>query len=66
MRLLSAEGQIPLQSMRKGTLDSRDWTTVASTRGRINDAPLYIDDSPNMTLVEIRAKCRRLKQRARV
>ncbi|WOF23263.1 replicative DNA helicase [Microbacterium betulae] len=64
MRLLSAEGAIPLQSMRKGNLDSRDWTTVASTRGRINDAPLYIDDSPNMTLVEIRAKCRRLKQRA--
>ncbi|GAA1997519.1 replicative DNA helicase [Microbacterium ulmi] len=64
MRLLSAEGAIPLQSMRKGTLDNRDWTTIASTRGRINDAPLYIDDSPNMTLVEIRAKCRRLKQRA--
>ncbi|MFD5225932.1 replicative DNA helicase [Microbacterium sp. NPDC058342] len=64
MRLLSAEGAIPLQNMRKGTLDPRDWTTVAATRGRINDAPLYIDDSPNMTLVEIRAKCRRLKQRA--
>ncbi|MFT4235786.1 MAG: replicative DNA helicase [Microbacterium sp.] len=63
MRLLSAEGQVPLQSMRKGTLDSRDWTSVASTRARINDAPLYIDDSPNMTLVEIRAKCRKLKQR---
>ena len=63
MRLMSAEGAIPLQSMRKGTLDSRDWTTIAATRGRINDAPLYIDDSPNMTLVEIRAKCRRLKQR---
>src|SRR5690606_6776901 len=53
MRLLSAEGAIPLQNMRKGTLDPRDWTTVAATRGRINDAPLYIDDSPNMTLVEI-------------
>jgi len=63
MRLLSAEGAVPLQNLRKGTLDQRDWTTVASTRGRINDAPLYIDDSPNMTLVEIRAKCRRLKQR---
>lgn len=63
MRLMSAEGSVPLQSMRKGTLDSRDWTTIAATRGRINDAPLYIDDSPNMTLVEIRAKCRRLKQR---
>ncbi|NYE18496.1 replicative DNA helicase [Microbacterium immunditiarum] len=63
MRLMSAEGAVPLQAMRKGTLDSRDWTTIAATRGRINDAPLYIDDSPNMTLVEIRAKCRRLKQR---
>ncbi|MDR5699325.1 replicative DNA helicase [Agromyces aerolatus] len=63
MRLLSAEASVPLQNMRKGTVDGRDWTTIASTRGRINDAPLYLDDSPNMTLVEIRAKCRRLKQR---
>ncbi|PSL37237.1 primary replicative DNA helicase [Labedella gwakjiensis] len=63
MRLMSAEASVPLQSMRKGTLDQRDWTTIASVRGRINDAPLYIDDSPNMTLVEIRAKCRRLKQK---
>ncbi|MFP3467176.1 replicative DNA helicase [Leifsonia sp. SIMBA_070] len=63
MRLLSAEATVPLQNMRKGTVDNRDWTTIAATRGRINDAPLYIDDSPNMTLVEIRAKCRRLKQR---
>ncbi len=63
MRLMSAEAAVPLQAMRKGTLDQRDWTTIAATRGRINDAPLYIDDSPNMTLVEIRAKCRRLKQR---
>ncbi|MCU1529248.1 MAG: replicative helicase [Frondihabitans sp.] len=62
MRLLSAESSVPLQNMRKGTVDSRDWTTIAQTRGRINDAPFYIDDSPNMTLVEIRAKCRRLKQ----
>jgi replicative DNA helicase len=63
MRLLSAEASVPLQHMRKGTVHSQDWTTIAQVRGRINDAPLYIDDSPNMTLVEIRAKCRRLKQR---
>ncbi len=63
MRLLSAEAAVPLQSMRKGTLHTEDWTKIASTRGQINDAPLYIDDSPNMTLVEIRAKCRRLKQK---
>jgi replicative DNA helicase len=63
MRLLSAEASVPLQHMRKGSVQSQDWTTIAQTRGRINDAPLYIDDSPNMTLVEIRAKCRRLKQK---
>jgi replicative DNA helicase len=62
MRLLSAESGIELQKLRKGTLDSQDWTTIAATHGRINDAPLYLDDSPNLTLVEIRAKCRRLKQ----
>lgn len=63
MRLLSAESSVPLQDMRKGMVNQADWKTIAATRGRINDAPLYIDDSPNMTLVEIRAKCRRLKQR---
>lgn len=46
MRLLSAEGGIPLQNMRKGTLDPRDWTTVAATRGRINDAPSTSTTAP--------------------
>ena len=62
MRMLSAESSIYLQSMRKGTMSEADWSRLAAVRGRINDAPLYIDDSPNMTLVEIRAKCRRLAQ----
>ncbi len=62
MRLMSAESSIYLQSMRKGTVTDADWTRLAAVRGRINDAPLYIDDSPNMSLVEIRAKCRRLAQ----
>jgi len=63
MRLLAAESSVPLSNMRKGTVANNDWTAIAATRGRIAEAPLYIDDSPNMTLVEIRAKCRRLKQR---
>ncbi len=62
MRLLSAESATSLQSMRKGMLAEKDWSKIAATRGKINDAPLFIDDSPNMTLVEIRAKCRRLAQ----
>ena len=64
MRLLAAEANVAMHHMRKGTLHQHDMTSIAATQGRINEAPLYIDDSPNMTLVEIRAKCRRLKQRA--
>lgn len=60
MRILSAETSIPLQNMRKGTVENSDWTKMAAVRGQLNEAPLYIDDSPNLTLVEIRAKCRRL------
>ncbi|WP_256842739.1 replicative DNA helicase [Ornithinimicrobium cryptoxanthini] len=63
MRLLSAESEIPLQHMRKGTMRDQDWSRIAETQGRIHGAPLFIDDSPNMSLMEIRAKCRRLKQR---
>jgi replicative DNA helicase len=63
MRLLSAEARIPLQNMRKGTMREEDWTRLARTMGEVSDAPLFIDDSPNMSLMEIRAKCRRLKQR---
>jgi replicative DNA helicase len=63
MRLLSAESSIMLQSMRKGTIGDNEWARLAQVRGQINDAPLFIDDSPNLTLVEIRAKCRRLAQR---
>jgi len=62
MRMLSAQSSIYLQSMRKGNLTEGDWAKLAAVRGEINDAPLYIDDSPNMSLVEIRAKCRRLAQ----
>ena len=63
MRLLSAEARIPLQNMRKGTMREEDWTRLARTMGTVSEAPLFIDDSPNMSLMEIRAKCRRLKQK---
>ncbi|MCG2800578.1 MAG: replicative DNA helicase [Cellulomonas sp.] len=63
MRLLSAEAKVHLQKMRTGQMNEDDWRKVASTMGRISEAPLFIDDSPNMSLMEIRAKCRRLKQR---
>ena len=63
MRILSAEGKISMGRLKKGDLDTEGWTDLATLQGRIDSAPLFIDDSPNMTLMEIRAKCRRLKQR---
>jgi replicative DNA helicase len=63
MRLLSAEAQVGLNHMRAGTLSDADWGRLANKMGQVNDAPLFIDDSPNMTMMEIRAKARRLKQR---
>ena len=63
MRILSAEGKISMGRLKKGDLDTEGWMNLATLQGRIDSAPLFIDDSPNMTLMEIRAKCRRLKQR---
>ncbi len=62
MRLMSAEATIQLQDLRKGTVKDEQWTKIAKVMGPLNEAPLFIDDSPNMSLMEIRAKCRRLKQ----
>ena len=63
MRLLSAEARVPLHAMRTGQLGEDDWTRLARRMSEVVDAPLFIDDSPNLSLMEIRAKCRRLKQR---
>ncbi|WP_199565610.1 replicative DNA helicase [Spongiactinospora rosea] len=63
MRLLSAEARVGLQNMRSGSMNDEDWAKLAKRMGEVAEAPLFIDDSPNMSMMEIRAKCRRLKQR---
>jgi len=63
MRLLSAEAKVPLNHIRNGQLSEDDWTKLARKMGEVSSAPVFIDDSPNMTMMEIRAKARRLKQR---
>src|SRR3954468_15683218 len=63
MRLLSAEARILLTHLRTGQMTDDDWNRLARKMGEIADAPLFIDDSPNMSMMEIRAKARRLKQR---
>ncbi|MEU3272230.1 replicative DNA helicase [Saccharomonospora sp. NPDC006951] len=63
MRMLSAEARIRLADMRGGKMSDDDWTRLARRMSEISEAPLFVDDSPNLTMMEIRAKARRLKQR---
>ncbi|WP_414943534.1 replicative DNA helicase [Amycolatopsis sp. cmx-11-32] len=63
MRMLSAEARIRLADMRGGKMSDDDWTRLARRMSEVSEAPLFVDDSPNMTMMEIRAKARRLKQR---
>jgi len=62
MRLLSAEARVSLQAMRTGQMNEDDWAKLARRMSEVAHAPMFIDDSPNMSMMEIRAKCRRLKQ----
>jgi replicative DNA helicase len=63
MRLLSAEARVHLQNIRTGRMTDDEWARMARRMGEIASSPLFIDDSPNLTMMEIRAKARRLKQR---
>lgn len=62
MRLLSAEAKVELNRMRGGKMNDEDWARLTRRMGEIADAPMHIDDSPNLTIAEIRSKARRLKQ----
>jgi replicative DNA helicase len=63
MRLLSAEAKVPLNHIRNGNMNDDDWAKLARKMGEVSSAPMFIDDSPNMTMMEIRAKARRLRQK---
>ncbi|HVW40902.1 MAG TPA: replicative DNA helicase [Amycolatopsis sp.] len=63
MRLLSAEAKVPLNHIRNGNMSDDDWNKLARHMPAVSAAPMFIDDSPNMTMMEIRSKARRLKQR---
>lgn len=62
MRMLSAESGVFLSKMQSGSMTEHDWRKVSGTVSKLAEAPLYVDDSANMTITEIRSKCRQLKQ----
>jgi len=60
-RMLCAEAKVDSQAVRTGMLQSSDWTRLTAAAGRLSEAPIFIDDSPNLTVLEARAKARRMK-----
>jgi len=62
-RILSSEAEVESQKLRSGRLVESDWTKIGRAINRIDSVPLYLDDNPRVTVMEIRAKARRLKAR---
>src|SRR6202011_1199951 len=62
-RLLVSEARVDAGRIRNGRLADSDWPKISQAIARLGDAPLFIDDNPNLTVMEIRAKARRLKAR---
>ncbi|MHB9093521.1 MAG: replicative DNA helicase [Eubacteriales bacterium] len=60
-RILCGEAMVDQQKVRTGQLSDEDWQKLTQAAGPLSQAPLYIDDSPGISVVEMRAKCRRLK-----
>ena len=60
-RLLCAEARVDSTRVRNGQLQADDWKKISRAMGRLAEAPIWIDDNPNLTIMEIRAKARRLK-----
>jgi replicative DNA helicase len=60
-RLLCAEARVDFTRVRNGQLQADDWQKISRAMGRLAEAPIWIDDNPNLTIMEIRAKARRLK-----
>ena len=60
-RMLCAEGGIDSQALRSGVLERDDWTRLISASDRLMKAPMFIDDTPGITVAELRSKARRIK-----
>ncbi|KNY28639.1 replicative DNA helicase [Pseudobacteroides cellulosolvens] len=60
-RILCSEAMVDSQKVKTGKLEDEDWKKIARALGPLSEAPIYIDDTPGISISEIRAKCRRLK-----
>ena len=60
-RMLSSEGRVDSQKLRKGWLGETDWPKLTTAAGKLSEAPIFIDDTPAISVLEMKAKARRLK-----
>lgn len=60
-RLISAEAELESEKIKKGNLLDHEWTQLVHKTNRLSSAPIFIDDTPGLSILEFRAKCRRLK-----
>ena len=60
-RMLSCESGVEMEKFRSGGMEDRDWQNLAEALAPLSEAPIYIDDTPGITVAEIRSKCRKLK-----
>ncbi|TAH43762.1 MAG: replicative DNA helicase [Bacteroidetes bacterium] len=60
-RMISSETAIPSDKLRKGDLDKAEWNNLFSLTVKLSAAPIYIDDTPALSIFDLRSKCRRLK-----
>jgi len=62
-RLMCSEARVDSNRLRRGALQDSDWPKLSHALGRLAEAPIFIDDTANVTIMEMRAKCRRLKSK---
>ena len=62
-RLLCSHARINAHNVRTGMLSTSDWPNLTKAAGKLSEAPIYIDDSPSVSILELRARARRLKSR---
>src|SRR5690554_6812579 len=62
-RLISSEAQVDAEKLRKGNIEDHEFQMIHSKIGRLSKAPIFIDDTPGISIFELRAKCRRMKQK---
>ena len=60
-RIICSEAMVDSNKIRTGKIEDEDWIKLANASGKLAEAPIYIDDTPGISIMEIRAKCRKMK-----